>query len=144
MTILDTFLFATMILVVQIFLAIGLGTGFMWMRIVERDTRLREEEGRKTILEVTGGGSINRSRWSMRPLCRLTLYDTFLVASIKSTRALLRYNQITSVSVVPEKKSVRIQGPEENGVSKPDIFFSVKDPAALAAELQKMLPAKEA
>lgn len=140
MSVLDTILFAAAILVIQVLLAAGLGTGFMWLRIIERDTRLPEEEGRKTILEVTGGGSIGRSGWSMRPLCRLTLYDIFLVASIKSTRVLLRYDKISSVSVDAEKKNVRIQGPEENGVHKPDILFAVKNPDELAAEVQKMLP----
>jgi len=143
MSILDTILFAVAILVVQTFLAIGLGTGFMWMRILERDTRLPEEEGRNAIVEVTGGGSINNSRWSIRPLCRMTLYDLFLVVSIKSTRELLRYDKISSVQVDPDSRRVHIQGPKENGVVKPDIYFAMKDPEALAAAIREQLPAKE-
>ena len=96
----DTILFGTAILIAQILLGAALFAIFFWMRTIERDTRLPEEAGRKLELEVIGAGRVGRSGWSRNPFCRLSLYDTFLVVSIRSTRKLIRYNQVASVQEI--------------------------------------------
>lgn len=144
MSVLDTIFFSLALLLAQAALAVVLVTVFMRMRIAERDTRLKEEEGRTPELEVTGGGQIGRGRWSMRPLCRLTLYDTFLVASIKSQRMRVNYQDIDSASIEVEKKRtyIHILGPKEDGRHNPDIQFAPKDPQTLEAALKEKIPNK--
>ncbi len=146
MSITDTVLFAIALLVAQIVVAALLIAVFLRMRIVERDTRLREEEGQTPILEVTGGGRIGRSRWSMRPLCRLSLYDDFLVAAIKAQRVVVPYDKIASAAqeVIQKRHVMHILGREEHGRHEPDIQFSAKEPEALAAELNRKLSKPDA
>lgn len=146
MSIIDTVLFAIALLIAQILLATLLIAVFLRMRIVERDTRLREEEGKCPILEVTGGGRIGRSRWSMRPLCRLSLYDDFLVVGVKAQRIILPYDEIASAALenIQKRQVMHILGPEEHGRHEPDIQFSSKDPEALAAVLKQKLSRPDA
>jgi len=141
MNLLDTIFFALALLLAQAALAVVLVAVFMRLRIVERDTRLEEELGRRPELEVTGGGQIGRGRWSMRPLCRLTLYDVFLVVSIKSQRIRIHYQEIQTASIKVKKKRtyLHILGPEENGRHNPDIQFAPKDPEALEAALKEKI-----
>ena len=141
MSVLDTIFFALALLLAQIILAAVLVAVFLRMRIVERDTRLTEEEGRTPLLEVTGGGRIGRSRWSMRPLCRLSLYDDFLIVAVRAQRVVLHYADIDTAALVEEKKRkiMRILGPKEKGRPTPDIQFVTKDPEALEAALKEKL-----
>ena len=141
MSVINTVYFALALLVAQVLLAAMLVFVFLRMRIVERDTRLSEEEGKTPILEVTGGGRIGRSRWSMRPLCRLSLYDDFLVVAAKAQRIMLPYTDIetAALEVNNKRKIVHILGPEEDGRHTPDILFDPKDPEALAAALNEKL-----
>ena len=133
--------FALALLVAQLLLAIVLTSVFLRLRIVERDTRVTEEEGKTPLLEVTGGGRIGRSRWSMRPLCRLSLYDDFLVVAVKSQRILLPYADIDTVALEEDgkRKIMRILGPEKEGRHTPDIQFAPNDPEALEAALKQKL-----
>lgn len=141
MDVINAVYFALALLLAQTVLAVVLLTVFLRMRIVERDTRLTEEEGKTPILEVTGGGRIGRVRWSIRPLCRLSLYDDFLVAAVRAHRTVLPYADIVSVVLEEDKKRkiVRILGPEEDGRPNPDIQFAPKDPEALEAALKEQL-----
>ena len=141
MSTINTVYFALALLVAQVSLAAVLVFVFLRMRVVERDTRLSEEEGKKPILEVTGGGRIGRSRWSMRPLCRLSLYDDFLVVAVKAQRVVLPYADIDSAARARNNKRtiVHILGPEVDGRHTPDIEFAPKDPEALAAALNEKL-----
>ncbi len=133
--------FALALMVAQTLLAVVLVTVFLRMRIVERDTRLTEEESETPMLEVTGGGRIGRGRWSMRPLCRLSLYDDFLVVTVKSQRILLPYADIDSAALEEngKRKIMHILGPEKEGRHTPDIQFAPKDPEALEGALKQKL-----
>ena len=141
MSVINTVYFALALLVAQVLLAAMLVFVFLRMRIVERDTRLSEEEGKTPILEVTGGGRIGRSRWSMRPLCRLSLYDDFLVVAAKAQRIMLPYADIKTAALEEDKKRkiVHILGPEVDGRHTPDIQFAAENPEALAAALKEKL-----
>ncbi len=141
MDIINAIYFALALLLAQIALAIMLVIVFLRMRIVERDTRLPEEQGKTPHLEVTGGGRIGRSRWSMRPLCRLSLYDHFLVVAVKAQRVLLPYADIDTAALEErdKRKVIRILGPEEEGRPTPDIQFAPKDLEALEAALKQKL-----
>lgn len=141
MDLINAVYFAVAILAAQIILAVILAAVFLRMRIVERDTRLSQEEGKTPDLEVTGGGRIGRSRWSMRPLCRLSLYDDFLVVAVKAQRVVVHYADIHTAAVEEDKKGkiVRIQGPEKGGRPATDIRFAPKDPEALEAALKEIL-----
>ena len=141
MDLINAFYFAVAIMAAQILLAAMLLAVFLRMRIVERDTRLSEEEGKTPDLEVTGGGRIGRSRWSMRPLCRLSLYDDFLVVTVKAQRVLLHYADIDTATLEKDKKRkiLHILGPEESGRPTPDIRFAPKDPEALETALEEKL-----
>jgi len=141
MDILDATYFAVALLTAQILLGIVLFAVFIRMRIEERDTRLVEEEGRMPILEVTGAGRIGRGRWSFRPLCRLTLYDEFLVAAVRAQRTLVHYADIESVAMEDRKKVkvIRILGPIKDGRPTPDIHFAPKDPEAIEVALNQQL-----
>ena len=146
MDLINAVYFAVAIMAAQIVLAAMLVAVFLRMRIVERDTRLREEEGKTPILEVTGGGRIGRSRWSMRPLCRLSLYDDFLVVAVKAERIIVPYDEIISATLeeIKKRQVVRILGPEKHGRHEPDIQFSPKEPEALAATLKQKLSSPDA
>ena len=141
MDLINAFYFAVAIMVAQIILGAILAAVFLRMRIVERDTRLSQEEGKTPDLEVTGGGRIGRSRWSMRPLCRLSLYDDFLVVTVKAQRVAVHYADIDTATVEEDKKGkiVHILGPEKDGRPTPDIRFAPKDPEALQAALKEKL-----
>lgn len=138
MSVLDSFLFAVAIIAAQIVLGAALFAVFMWMRIVERDTRLPEEAGGGPDLEFTGGGRIGRSGWSRRPFCRISLYNEFLVVSVRSTRRLLRYDEIASVEITQDKKrnSILIIGKEARGASALEIEFSAKEHESLLTALR--------
>lgn len=143
MSILDTFLFATAIIVVQIVLGGALLAVFMWMRIVERDTRLPEEAGGGPDLEFTGGGRIDRSGWSRRPFCRISLYNEFLVVSVRSTRRVLRYDEIASVECTKHKtrNSILIACREARGASTLEIEFAAKEHESLLTALRAKVAA---
>ena len=140
MSVINAVYFALALMTAQTVLAIMLLLVFLRMRIVERDTRLPEEEGKTPTFEVTGGGRIGRSGWSRRPLCRLSLYDDFLVVAVRAQRVAVPYADIdTAVEEDKKRKIVHILGPEKDGRPTPDIQFAPKDPEALAALLKEKL-----
>lgn len=137
----DGLIVAIILSVIQLGLAIFLVLVFVRLRIVERNTRIEEEAGQRPVYHVFGGGNINRSGWSRKPFCRLTLYPDFLVACVKSTRIAVRYERIAETGIEPVRKgnAVYIFGPEEDGGPVPAVHFAPEDPEALLAALQTQI-----
>jgi len=124
--------FAVALSLVQIALAVVLGTVFLRLRRVERDTLLPEEQGVSPILDAKGAGRIGRSGWSRSPFCRITVYENFLVACVKSNRVLVRYKALKSVDTVSEGKAqLRLGYEVEDSEALEVIEFSTKEPARL-------------
>lgn len=82
-------------------MAIALGFVYVWVRNMERDTRLEQEHGRTPALEVIGIGRINRKQWSRGKACRVSLYDSFFVISAGSQRLWFPFYRIRDVETGP-------------------------------------------
>ena len=93
---------------------------------VERDTRIQDEVGKTPEFESVGRANINRSSWSLRKMGRLSLYDTFLVASARSRRVILPYERIVALEEDRFRRSpaIRIRGPVDGELHRPDIRFA--------------------
>ncbi|PCJ63102.1 MAG: hypothetical protein COA73_05860 [Candidatus Hydrogenedentota bacterium] len=72
---------------------------FVRLQIAERETQLPEEEGETPIFESIGKGAMNNASPVRKPFARITLYDTFLAACLKSQRKTIFYKDILSMSL---------------------------------------------
>jgi hypothetical protein len=116
-------------------LAIVMFIVFLRLMVKERDTRIAAEINRTPDLELIGRANINRSSWSLKNMGRLSLYDSFLVASCRSRRVILPYDRISNIEsdACGRLQGVRIQGPKDGQYYRPDIRFAAPDIGRVAA-----------
>lgn len=117
-------------------LAIALGFVYVWVRNMERDTRLEPEHGRTPSLEVIGKGRINRKQWSRGKACRVSLYEDFFVITAGSTRHWFPFYRIREVEIGPAPNYFTLSAHAEDETV---VFFefSGADAAGLAARFRE-------
>lgn len=87
-------------------MAVALGFVYIYVRNLERDTRLEPEQGKTPSLEVIGVGRINHKHWSRGKACRVSLYEDFFVISAGSQRMWFPFYRIRDVELGPEPNYV--------------------------------------
>jgi len=117
-------------------MAIALGFVYVWVRNMERDTRLEPEHGRTPGLEVIGMGRINRKQWSRGKASRVSVYEDFFVISAGSQRHWFPLYRVREVELGPEPNYVTLSA---HAVDESLVFFEFRgtDAAALAERLRE-------
>jgi hypothetical protein len=109
---------------------------FLRLQVAERETLLPEEDGKQAIYESIGKGAMNRASPVRKPFARITLYDTFLAACLKSQRKPVLYREITSVSIKEHsgQEWLYIEATTDSGDLA--ILFNSKDQQSLMDQIE--------
>jgi len=109
---------------------------FVRLQIAERETQLTEEEGKHAIYESIGRGAMNRARPVRKPFARITLYDTFMAACLKSQRKPVYYGDITSLSLEEHKGRKWLYVKADTSDGELEILFQSRDQQSLMEQIE--------